>query len=104
MYGLDKMTPRSYCFISLVRSTADVVVIRKCHYLEINTEGFGLPRWHIGKESACQCGRCGFDLWVGKIPWRRKWQSTPVFLPGEFHGQRSLAGYSPWGHTESDMT
>ena len=82
MYGLDKMTPRSYCFISLVRSTADVVVIRKCHYLEINTEGFGLPRWHIGKESACQCGRCGFDLWVGKIPWRRKWQSTPVFLPG----------------------
>ena len=41
---------------------------------------------------------------VGKIPWRRKWQPTPVFLPGEFHGQRSLAGYSPWGRKESDMT
>ena len=41
---------------------------------------------------------------VGKIPWRRKWQPTPVFLPGEFHGQKSLAGYSPWGHKESDMT
>ena len=39
----------------------------------------------------------GFDPWVRKIPWRRAWQSTPVFLPGESHGQRSLAGYSPWG-------
>ena len=39
-----------------------------------------------------------FDPWVGKMPWRRKWQSTPVFLPGELHGQRSLVGYSPWGH------
>ena len=44
------------------------------------------------------------DPWVGKIPWRRKWQLTPVFLPGKFHGQRSLAGYSPWGHKESDTT
>ena len=47
------------------------------------------------KESACQCRRCRFDPWVRKIPWRRKWQPTPVFLPGELHGQRSLAGYSP---------
>ena len=45
-----------------------------------------------------------FDLWVGKIPWRKKWLPTPVFLPGEFHGQRSLAGYGSWGHTESDTT
>ena len=45
-----------------------------------------------------------FDLSVGKIPWRRKWQPTPVFLPGESHGGRSLVGYSPWGHKESDMT
>ena len=43
-----------------------------------------------------------FQPWVGKIPWRRKWQPTPLFLPGEFHGQRSLAGYNPWGHKESD--
>ena len=42
------------------------------------------------------------DPWVGKIPWRREWHPTPVFLPGEFHGQRSLAGYSPWGCRESD--
>ena len=46
------------------------------------------------------CGRPRFSPWVGKIPWRREWLSTPVFLPGEFHGQRSLAGYSPWGHKE----
>ena len=48
--------------------------------------------------------RCWFDLWVGKIPWRRAWQPTPVFLPGESHGQRSLAGYGPWGHKELDTT
>ena len=60
-----------------------------------------------GKKPACQCRRCkrpGFNSWVGKIPWRRKWQPTPVFLPGESHGQKCLAGYSPWGPKESDMT
>ena len=41
---------------------------------------------------------------LGKIPWKRQWQPTPVFLPREFHGQGSLAGYSPWGHKESNMT
>ena len=46
----------------------------------------------------------GLDPWVGKIPWRRKWQPLPAVLPGELHGQRSLAGYSPWGHKESDTT
>ena len=45
-----------------------------------------------------------FDPWIGKIPWRRKWQPTPVFLPGESHGQRSLMGYSPRGRKESDTT
>ena len=60
-----------------------------------------------GKESACQLRRRrrhGFDPWVGKLPWRRKWLPTPVFLPGEFHGQRSLVGYSAWGYKESDTT
>ena len=46
----------------------------------------------------------GFDPWAGKIPWRRNWQHTPVFLPGEPREQRSLAGYSSWGHKELDMT
>ena len=51
-----------------------------------------------------QCKRSGFVSWVRKIPWRRKWQSSPVFLPGKSHGQRSLAGYSPWRLKESDTT
>ena len=57
-----------------------------------------LPDGSVGKESACQYRRCGFDPWVGKFPWRRKWLPTPVFLPGKSHGQRSLAGYSAVGH------
>ena len=52
----------------------------------------GFPGGSDGKESACQCRRHGFDLWVGKIPWRRAWQPTPVFLPREPHGQRSPEG------------
>ena len=66
-----------------------------------------LPLWLSGKESTCQCRRhriSGFNPWVGKIPWRRKWQPTLVFLPAKSHGQRSLAGYSPWGRKELDMT
>jgi len=51
-----------------------------------------------------QCGRPGFDPWVGKTPWRREGLPTPVFWPGEFHGQRSLADYNPWGHKELDLT
>ena len=56
-----------------------------------------------GKESTWNAGeRPGFDPWVGKIPWRRAWQPTPIFLPGESHGQRRLVGYSPWGCKELD--
>ena len=63
----------------------------------------GLP---CGSDSKVylQCGRPEFNPWVGKIPWRRKWQPTPVFWPGKSHGQRSLAGYSPQGRKELDMT
>ena len=57
----------------------------------------GLPWWLSGKESTCQCRRCGFKPWVGKMPWRRKWQPTPILFPGKSHGQRSLTGYRPWG-------
>ena len=51
-----------------------------------------------------QCRRYGFKPWIRKIPWKREWQSTPVFLPGKFHGQRILVAYSPWGCKESDKT
>ena len=54
----------------------------------------GFPSGASGKELACH----RFDPWVGKIPWRRRWQPIPVFLPGESHGQRSLVGYNPWGY------
>ena len=60
-----------------------------------------------GKESICHCRRCkrlGLDPWVRKIPWRRAWQPTPVFLPGESYQQRSLVGCRLWGRTESDTT
>ena len=66
-----------------------------------------LPRWCCGKEPACQCkrrSRCRFKSWLRKILWRRKWQPTPVFLPGKFHGQMSLAGYGPKAQKESDTT
>ena len=65
----------------------------------------GLPRWHSGKESTCQCRRYkrrGFDPWVRKISWSRKWQPSPASLPGKLQGERSLVGYSPWGCEESD--
>ena len=67
----------------------------------------GFPGGASGKEPACQCRRqkrCRFDPWVGRIPWKKAWQSIPVFLPRESHGQRSLVGCSPWGRTELDTT
>ena len=63
-----------------------------------------LPWWLRWQSICLQCGRPEFDPWVGKISWRRKWQPTPVFLPGESHGWRSLVGYSPWCRKESDTT
>ena len=64
--------------------------------------------WRLsGKEFSCQCKRHrrrGFDPWVRKTPWRRKWQLTPVFLPGNFMEQRSLTGYGPWGHKRLDAS
>ena len=65
----------------------------------------GLPQWLSHKEYACNTGATGdTDFWVGKIPWRRAWPPTPVFLPGDFHGHRSLAGHSPYCHKELDTT
>ena len=64
----------------------------------------GLPWWLRWQSICLQCRRPRFNPWVRKIPWRRKWQPTPLFLLGEFQGQRSLAGYSPWGCKESDTT
>src|SRR5574337_692687 len=64
----------------------------------------GLLLWLSWQRTCLQCGRPGFDPRVGKIPWRRERQPTPIFWPEEFLGQRSLAGYSPWGLKELDTT
>ena len=72
-----------------------------------DNEGWGFPGDANGKEPDCQYRRHqkhGFDPWFRKIPWRREWQPTPVFLAGESLGQRSLEGCNLWGHKESDMT
>ena len=82
-------------YLNFPPSQVAFLIVNSVWVLTIYTRGF--PSWLSGKESACQCRRWGFNLWVGKIPWRRKWELTPVFLPGKFHGQRSLVGYSPWG-------
>ena len=58
----------------------------------------GLPWWLSSKASTYQCRRYWFDPLARRIPWRKKWQPTPVFLPGKSHRQRSLEGYSPWSH------
>ena len=65
---------------------------------------YALLSFHFTLSFPYCCGRPGFNPWVGKISWRRKWQPTPVLLPGESHGGRSLVGYSPQGRKESDMT
>ena len=78
--------------------------------LEASRSGFrgskkygGLPWWLSWQRICLQCRRPGFSPWVGKTPWRREWLPTSLFLPGEFHGWRSLVGYSLWGHKELDM-
>ena len=75
-------------------------------FLKVLWPGWGFPGGSAVKNLSASAGdaRCGLDPWVGKIPWRRKEQSAPAFLPGKFHGQRSLAGYRTWGPKESDTT
>ena len=70
----------------------------------LNIQNPRFPGGSIIKESACNAGDLGFHLWVGKVPWRRAWQPTPVFLPGEPPGQRSRACCGPQGRKESDTT
>ena len=89
----------SYCGLLFPRT------IRSSLALGPSAKNFGLLRWLSGKESTCPCRRhrrLEFDHWNEEIPWSRKWQPTPVFLPEKFHGLRSLAGCSQWGHKELD--
>ena len=91
--------PATYNQISCKNTSKRIVAVSR--------QPFGLPQWLKRKRICLQCRRhkrCGFDPWVRKIPWRRKWQPTPVFLPRKSRGQRSLEGYSPQDHKESNTT
>ena len=76
-------------------------------YMSTVSQSKGFLSGSVSKESTCKAGECpqykrpSSDPWVRKFPWRRKWQPTPIFLPGEVHGQRNLVGYSPWACKES---
>ena len=86
---------RACVYLCLIHADVWQKPIQHCKAISLQLRGrgyMGPPCWLSGKESACQCRRHGFNPWVQKIPWRRKWQLTPVFLPGKSPRQRSLAG------------
>ena len=122
LFPWAKVLPKSHKCIWVSVSEKAVVHLRACFlswkkksdlgesqsiFLTVSQEKLGFPGGISGKESTCQCRRpkrLGFNSWVGKMTWSRKWQSTPGFLPGKSHGQKSLAGYSPWGYKERDTS
>ena len=89
----------SCCVLPWLSFCAFVPWFSLCVSQTLLTIRTGFPGGSVGKESTCkqcrECRRCGYDPWVGKIPWRRVWQSAPVFLPGESYEQRIPVGYSP---------
>ena len=89
-----------YCFDATVNGVIFFSFQVFCYWYYVSV---GLPRWLSGKESACQFRTCRFDSWVEKIPWRRKWQPTPVFLP-EKSMDRGACRLQSMGSEESDMT
>ena len=98
----NNLNPSSYQPLRVLSGGRAMVLFQSFNFGNMHT---GLSGRCSGRESAYQCRSLeGLNPWTGKIPWRRKWQPTPVFSPGKFHAQRSLAGYSPWGHKESDTT
>ena len=87
--------------VSLVKKKKKIISIRECQLLEIVWQYMGFPGGSDHKESACNPGDPGSIPGSGKSPWKKEWQSTPVFLSGEFHGKRSLADYSPRGQSQT---
>ena len=81
--------------IRLKQNQVQWLLALNCVNGRLSVKRSAVPGGSVGKESACQCRRPGFKPWVRKIPWRRKWQPTPVFLPEKFYEQRNLVGYSP---------
>ena len=93
---MTPLTEGGWSFLSIGLSRERQLLPRIC--------GTGLPWWLRWQGICLKCGRPGFSPCVGKIAWRRNWQATPVFLPGESHGEKNLAGKSPQGWKELDMT
>ena len=94
--------PRQLCHTSLIPNVS-LIALLSCLPVSLLRPLWGFPGGSDGKESACSAGDMVRSLGQ-EGPWRREWQPSPVVLPGECHGQSSLAGYSSWGHKESDMT
>ena len=92
MYGLRE----PFIYMYFLKYNYQNGELKKWRSYDIKWSLHRLPWWLSGEESVCECRRHRFDPWVRKIPQRRKWQLTPVFLPGKCHGQRSWVGYSPW--------
>ena len=104
--GSDHICNQVLAFLVLAMYAC--VHVHPCQSVNTNlSRSEGFPGGTSGKDPTClcrRCKRCGFNPWVGKSPWRRALQLTPVFLPRESHGQRSLGGCSPWGCKELDTT
>ena len=93
-----------FALIYYVFYVKSITLLYELVLLPLRARGLGLPRWLSGKEPADNAGDAGLITGSGRSPGKGKWQPAAVFLPGESHGQRSLAGYSPWGCKELDMT
>ena len=106
-FNSDLLSPKStLSSMLLVGVSTDMILLEANLATSNKIKSIHIICGASGKEPACQCRRCKkcrFDPWVRKIPWRRAWQLTPVLLPGESRGQRSLVGYGPQGHKELDM-
>ena len=98
---LENFMDRGTWWVTVHRTAKSQIQLK-----QLSTHTCMEQRWAslLAQSSACQYRRPGFDPRVGKMPWRRKWQPAPVFLPGESHGQRSLLGYSPQHRKESNRT
>ena len=90
--AVEAWSPKHWTTKEVAKESIEIAAIDTVIALKPIVIKRGLPWWLSGEQPNCQCRRHVFDPWVGKIPWRRKWQPSPAFLPGKSHGQRSLVG------------
>ena len=96
--GIQVQSAREHFVIKLHTECKEKTPTKMQLFALLFTDYYSGLSWWLRRQTICPlCERCRFDSWVRRIPWRREWLPTPVFLPGEFHGQKSLVDYSPWG-------